>query len=35
MEIVPTDIHERSSVFLGSKEDVEDLMSFYAKADKE
>ncbi|ETW85912.1 hypothetical protein HETIRDRAFT_414892 [Heterobasidion irregulare TC 32-1] len=29
MDIVPTHIHERCSVFLGSKEDVQDLMKFY------
>ncbi|KAG8987844.1 Fructose-1,6-bisphosphatase [Tulasnella sp. 427] len=29
LDIVPTEIHERCPVFLGSKEDVEDLMSFY------
>ncbi|KAF8517576.1 fructose-1,6-bisphosphatase [Hysterangium stoloniferum] len=33
MDIVPTDIHERTSIFLGSKEDVEDLMRFYAEDD--
>jgi len=33
MEIVPTHIHERTSIFLGSKEDVEDLMRFYAEDD--
>ncbi|KAJ7594232.1 fructose-1,6-bisphosphatase class 1/Sedoheputulose-1,7-bisphosphatase [Mycena floridula] len=29
LDIVPTDIHERCSVFLGSKDDVADLMKFY------
>jgi fructose-1,6-bisphosphatase I len=29
LDIVPTKIHERSSVYLGSKEDVEDLLKFY------
>lgn len=29
LDIHPTDIHQRTSVFLGSKEDVEDLMKFY------
>lgn len=29
LDVMPTDIHERCPVFLGSKEDVEDLMSFY------
>ncbi|KAF9069619.1 fructose-1,6-bisphosphatase [Rhodocollybia butyracea] len=30
LDIVPTSIHERCSIFLGSKEDVQDLMKFYA-----
>jgi fructose-1,6-bisphosphatase I len=30
LDIVPKSIHERCSVFLGSKEDVQDLMKFYA-----
>jgi len=29
LDIQPTQIHERCSVFLGSKEDVQDLMKFY------
>lgn len=29
LDIVPTGIHQRTSVFLGSKEDVEDLVKFY------
>ena len=29
LDIQPTSIHERTSVFLGSKEDVTDLMKFY------
>ncbi|KAG8898801.1 Fructose-1,6-bisphosphatase [Tulasnella sp. 403] len=29
LDIVPTEIHQRCPVFLGSKEDVEDLMSFH------
>ncbi|KAF9031825.1 fructose-1,6-bisphosphatase [Hymenopellis radicata] len=29
LDIVPKGIHERCSVFLGSKDDVEDLMKFY------
>ncbi|KAI0819502.1 fructose-1,6-bisphosphatase [Trametes gibbosa] len=29
LDIVPTSIHERCPVFLGSKEDVQDLMKFY------
>lgn len=30
LDIVPTDIHERCPVFLGSREDVQDLMKFYS-----
>ncbi|KAF5391333.1 hypothetical protein D9757_001892 [Collybiopsis confluens] len=30
LDIVPKSIHERCPVFLGSKEDVQDLMKFYA-----
>lgn len=30
LDIVPTEIHQRCPVFLGSKDDVEDLLSFYA-----
>jgi fructose-1,6-bisphosphatase I len=29
LDIHPTSIHQRTSVFLGSKEDVEDLVKFY------
>ncbi|KIO34591.1 hypothetical protein M407DRAFT_240451 [Tulasnella calospora MUT 4182] len=29
LDIVPTEIHQRCPVFLGSKEDVEDLQTFY------
>jgi fructose-1,6-bisphosphatase I len=29
LDIVPKSIHERCSVFLGSKDDVQDLMKFY------
>jgi fructose-1,6-bisphosphatase I len=29
LDIVPKDIHERCPVFLGSKDDVQDLMKFY------
>lgn len=32
LDIVPTSIHERCPVFLGSKEDVQDLMRFYQEA---
>ncbi|THH10208.1 hypothetical protein EW145_g1490 [Phellinidium pouzarii] len=32
LDIVPTSIHERCSVFLGSKDDVNDLLKFYEKA---
>jgi len=35
LDIMPTDIHERTSVFLGSKEDVQDVIKFYEEADKE
>jgi len=31
LDIVPTSIHQRTSVFLGSKEDVLDLVKFYEK----
>ena len=29
LDVVPTGIHERSSVFLGSRDDVTDLLKFY------
>lgn len=29
LDIIPKDIHERCPVFLGSKDDVHDLMKFY------
>lgn len=29
LDIVPTSIHERTSIFLGSKDDVQDVMKFY------
>ncbi|KAH9945920.1 fructose-1,6-bisphosphatase [Epithele typhae] len=32
LDIVPTNIHERCPVFLGSKDDVQDLMKFYSAA---
>jgi len=32
LDIVPTAIHDRCSVFLGSKDDVQDLMKFYQDA---
>ncbi|TFK78595.1 fructose-1,6-bisphosphatase [Polyporus arcularius HHB13444] len=32
LDIVPTSIHERCPVFLGSREDVQDLMKFYQDA---
>ena len=35
LDIVPTGIHERCSVFLGSRDDVADLVKFYADAPKE
>jgi fructose-1,6-bisphosphatase I len=31
LDVVPTSIHQRSPCFLGSKEDVEELKSYYAK----
>ena len=35
LDIQPTQIHERCPVFLGSKEDVQDLVKFYeAEASK-
>ncbi|KAI0748343.1 fructose-1,6-bisphosphatase [Daedaleopsis nitida] len=34
LDIIPTSIHERCPVFLGSKEDVQDLMKFYQEGDK-
>ena len=33
LDIVPIDIHERASVFLGSKDDVQDVIRFYQEAD--
>lgn len=35
LDVVPKSIHERCPVFLGSKEDVQDLLKFYQEADKE
>ncbi|OJA19044.1 hypothetical protein AZE42_06315, partial [Rhizopogon vesiculosus] len=35
LDIVPTSIHERCSVFLGSREDVQDLMKFYERGIRE
>lgn len=35
LDIVPTSIHERTSIFLGSKDDVADVMRFYADAQEE
>jgi fructose-1,6-bisphosphatase I len=35
LDIVPTGIHERCSVFLGSRDDVSDLVKFYTDAPKE
>lgn len=29
LDIHPTAIHQRTSIFLGSKDDVEDVMKFY------
>ncbi|KAH9911067.1 fructose-1,6-bisphosphatase [Fomitopsis serialis] len=35
LDVVPTGIHQRCSVFLGSKEDVQDLIKFYQQANGE
>ena len=35
LDIIPNGIHERCPVFLGSREDVSDLMKFYTDAPKE
>jgi len=29
LDIVPTSIHERTGVYLGSKDDVQDVIKFY------
>jgi fructose-1,6-bisphosphatase I len=34
LDVQPTGIHQRLPVFLGSKEDVEDVISFYEKEAK-
>lgn len=34
LDIVPENIHERSPIFLGSKEDVEDVLSIIKKHKK-
>lgn len=34
LDIVPTDIHERCPVFLGSRDDVNDLLKFYKEVPK-
>jgi len=34
LDILPTDIHERCPVFLGSKDDVQDLIKFYEEGSK-
>lgn len=33
LDIEPKDIHERAPIFLGSKEDVEELMTYLQKYD--
>ena len=33
LDIIPNGIHERCPVFLGSKEDVEDLKKFYKNSE--
>lgn len=35
LDVIPTNIHGRCPVFLGSKNDVEDVMKFYAEYDGE
>lgn len=35
LDIQPTQIHERTPIFLGSKEDVQDLMKFYSAEETE
>jgi fructose-1,6-bisphosphatase I len=35
LDIVPKSIHERCPVFLGSKDDVQDLMKFYKEVAEE
>ena len=35
LDVIPTSIHERCPVFLGSKDDVNDLIKFYEKHEKE
>lgn len=32
LDIMPASIHQRTSVFLGSKDDVNDLVKFYKEA---
>ncbi|CAB3399244.1 unnamed protein product [Caenorhabditis bovis] len=34
LDIHPTEIHQRTTVFMGSKKDVEELLEFFAKYDK-
>ena len=34
LDIVPKDIHERSPIYLGSKEDVEEVIEIYKKNSK-
>jgi len=34
LDIVPENIHQRSPIFLGSKDDVNDVMSFIRKAER-
>jgi len=31
LDVVPTKIHERTAVFMGSREDVQDVLDLYAK----
>lgn len=32
LDIIPTEIHQRTGIFLGSKEDVQDVEKFYKAA---
>jgi fructose-1,6-bisphosphatase I len=35
LDLVPKNIHERSPIFLGSYDDVEEIKAIYAAEDKE
>ena len=34
LDLIPTDIHERSPIFLGSSDDVEEIKALYAEEAK-